>query len=98
MFDPFNDFATAGYLRNRYQEKDFRIIKRIEHETFTRQLPNATQYLSSKDAITYNDFLAVHSILFREFYPWAGQDRSMTIPNTRRTGIQRRLMTTVSCQ
>ena len=35
MFDPFNDFASAGYLRNRYLEKDARIVKEIEHEIFT---------------------------------------------------------------
>ena len=41
MFDPFKDFATAGYLRNRFQEKDFRIITHIEHEVFVRNAPVA---------------------------------------------------------
>lgn len=82
MFDPFSDFETAGYLRNRYQEKDPRIVKRIEHEVFVRQLPNAIKYLSERDLIAYEDFLAVHRILFSEFYPWAGQDRTSTIPNS----------------
>ncbi len=81
MFDPFGDFETEGYLRNRYREKDSRIIKRVEHEVFTRQLPNAIRYLSSKSVIAYEDFLAVHQILFSEFYAWAGQDRSITMPN-----------------
>jgi cell filamentation protein len=81
MFDPFKDFASAGYLRNAYEEKDARIIKRIEHEVFTRHLPKAIQYLASRRNIAYEDFLAVHRILFSEFYPWAGQDRSITAPN-----------------
>ena len=37
---------------------------------------------SSKDALSYADFLAVHAILFEEFYPWAGQDRATTLPNS----------------
>lgn len=82
MFNPFNDFESAGYLRNKYQEKDARIIKRIEHEIFVRQMPNVIQYLSEKTRIDYEDFLAVHRILFSEFYPWAGQDRAITMPNS----------------
>ena len=27
MFDPFKDFASAGYLRNRFQEKDPEVIR-----------------------------------------------------------------------
>ena len=49
MFDPFNDFSTAGYLRNKYREMGHRIVKEIEHEIFTRQRPKAVQYLSDKD-------------------------------------------------
>jgi cell filamentation protein len=81
MFDPFKDFATAGYLRNKYQEKDEQIIKRVEHEVFTRNLPRAIDYLSKQQTITYDNFLAVHALLFSEFYPWAGQDRLSVIPD-----------------
>lgn len=82
MFDPFNDYALAGYLRNKFQEKDPRIIKQVEQEVFIRQLPTAIQYLGSKNLLAYDDFLAVHQILFSEFYPWAGRDRLMTLPNS----------------
>lgn len=82
MFDPFKDFATAGYLRNRFQEKDSRIIKQIEHEVFVRNAPKVQQYLAGKDSLSYEDFLEVHRILFSEFYPWAGQDRAATTPNS----------------
>ena len=82
MFDPFKDFATAGYLRNRFQEKDFRIIKQIEHEVFVRNAPAAQQHLAGKAVVAYADFLTVHRILFSEFYPWAGQDRAATMPES----------------
>ena len=81
MFDPFKDFATAGYLRNKFQEKDARVIKQIEHEVFSRHIQKAIQHLASRRSIDYTDFLAVHRILFSEFYPWAGQDRATTAPN-----------------
>lgn len=82
MFDPFNDFETRGYLRNTLQEKDLRIIKRVEHELFTRHQVDATNYLAGRKAIGYLDFLAVHRMLFSEFYPWSGQDRATTTPNS----------------
>lgn len=82
MFDPFKDFATAGYLRNRYREQDFRIIKQVEHEVFVRNAPTAQHHLASKGEVAYVDFLTVHRILFSEFYPWAGQDRATTMPES----------------
>lgn len=90
MFDPFRDFSTAGYLRNKYKEQDARIVKNIEHEVFARHLPEAMRHLASRKVISYEDFLAVHRILFSEFYPWAGQDRSVTSPNIgiSKAGIQ----------
>lgn len=82
MFDPFKDFETRGYLRNLLQEKDLRIIKRVEHELFTRHQVDAMNYLAGCKAIGYPDFLAVHRMLFSEFYPWAGQDRATTTPHS----------------
>ena len=34
MFDPFKDFETAGYLRNKFAEKDPQIIQEMEHQMF----------------------------------------------------------------
>jgi cell filamentation protein len=81
MFDPFNDFSTAGYLRNKQKEQDSRIVKNVEHEAFLRNLPTAIEYLSKRKRINYEDFLEVHRIIFSEFYPWVGQDRILTAPN-----------------
>lgn len=81
MFDPFRDFETAGYLRNLEKEKDPNIIKRVEHAVFMRNLDRAMAYLGSKEKLRYGDFLEVHRILFSEFYPWAGCDRTSTAPN-----------------
>jgi hypothetical protein len=33
MFDPFNDFDSAGYWRNFDGEKDLTIVKIVEHVT-----------------------------------------------------------------
>lgn len=81
MFDPFRDFSTAGYLRNKHKEQDARIVKNIEHAVFARHLPEAMKHLARKKVIAYEDFLTVHRILFSEFYPWAGQDRAATSPH-----------------
>lgn len=81
MFDPFKDFEQAGYLRNRFKEKDPDIVRELEHTMFRTGLDDAIHYLSQKQHITYADFKAVHKILFSEFYPWAGQDRNQITPN-----------------
>ena len=82
MFDPFNDFETAGYLRNIAQEKDLDIVKVVEHELFRANLPDAVRYLGKQKRLQYTDFLEVHRILFKGFYPWAGQDRMQTAPES----------------
>jgi cell filamentation protein len=79
-FDPFGDFATAGYLRNSQREKDPAIIKVLEHQLFRTMLPKALDYLSGRRRIDYKDFLQVHKLLFQYLYPWAGQDRGQTMP------------------
>ncbi|OXJ06546.1 Fic family protein [Burkholderia sp. AU6039] len=81
MFDPFRDFAQAGYLRNRYGEKDPGIVQELEHQLFRAGLDEAIAYLAGRRIISYPDFLEVHRILFHAFYPWAGQDRATTAPD-----------------
>lgn len=82
MFDPFKDFETAGYLRNFEREKDLDIVKVAEHELFRANLPDAVAYLGRVQNLTYAHFLHVHHLLFRGFYPWAGQDRATTAPES----------------
>ncbi len=81
MFDPFKDFEQAGYLRNLFKEKDPEIVRELEHTMFRAGLDDAIDYLSHQKRITYQDFLAIHKILFSEFYPWAGQDRGVVAAN-----------------
>lgn len=81
MFDPFKDFQTAGYLRNNVGEKNADFVKRFEHDVFSANLPDAMNYLASRRVISYSDFLRVHAILFGDFYPWPGQDRTTTAPD-----------------
>jgi cell filamentation protein len=79
-FDPFGDFATEGYLRNFEKEKDLAIVKRAENASFTTGLDEAFASLAKADALSYNDVLTTHGILFGAIYPWAGQDRNQTAP------------------
>ena len=81
MFDPFNDFEIAGYLRNVRKDKDEAKIKHFEHDLFRANLDGALAYLVTKRVLTYLDFLEVHRILFSDYYPWAGKDRSATTPD-----------------
>lgn len=80
-FDPFGDFDTAGYLRNRAGEKDLALVKRAEHQLFRAQLPTALEFLALRRRISYIDFQETHRILFSGLYPWAGQDRYDLFPN-----------------
>lgn len=82
MFDPFKDFVTAGYLRNVYGEKDPEIIREMEHELFRAGIDDALAMLSKRKVLSYRDFLEVHAVLFSELYPWAGQDRRTTAPES----------------
>lgn len=69
MFDPFGDFETAGYLRNTGAEKDLAIVHVVEHALFRAQLPAALAYLAQCNRIDYDDFLAVHRLLFEGCIP-----------------------------
>lgn len=81
MFDPFKDFETSGYLRNKFAEKNPQIVQELEHQMFRVSLDEAITHLAKRrGALRYEDFLAVHRILFEGFYPWAGQDRAATAP------------------
>ena len=81
MFDPFKDFGSAGYLRNARKDKDPIVIKHMEHNLFRANLKDALEYLAQQEIIEYPSFLEVHRILFRDYYPWAGQDRLATAPH-----------------
>lgn len=81
MFDPFGDFAVAGYLRNVAAEQDLEIVKAAEHELFRAQLPAALGHLARRIRIEYDDFLEVHRIIFGGLYPWAGKDRAELLPD-----------------
>lgn len=81
MFDPFKDFESKGYLRNIVGEKDLKIVKQLEHDLFTANLPDAITYLDKQSKVEYSHFLQVHKLLFGDFYPWAGSDRKITSPD-----------------
>jgi cell filamentation protein len=80
-FDPFGDFETQGYLRNLAKEKDPDIVRRLEHASFMTGIDTALERLAKIRRLTYPDVLETHRILFDAVYPWAGQDRRMTIPD-----------------
>lgn len=82
VFDPFGDFATLGYLRNRRGDTDPRVVKAAEHNFFEAYIEDALGHLEACGDVTYADFLEVHRILFSDYYPWAGQDRAETAANS----------------
>jgi hypothetical protein len=60
VFDPFKDFETSGYLRNKFAEKDPQIVQELEHQMFRVSLDEAIAYLAKRrSALRYEDFLAV---------------------------------------
>jgi cell filamentation protein len=79
-FDPFGDFETRGYLRNVARTKDSKIVRQMEHSSFTTGLDAAFARLASQKQLSYDDVLGTHKILFEAVYPWAGQDRLTTAP------------------
>jgi cell filamentation protein len=79
-FDPFGDFETRGYLRNVARTKDPKIVRQMEHASFTTGLDAAFARLASQKQLSYDDVLGTHKILFEAVYPWAGQDRLTTAP------------------
>ncbi len=80
-FDPFGDFEKRGYLRNVARTKDPKIVRQMEHASFTTGLDAAFAKLASQKQLSYDDVLGTHKILFDAVYPWAGQDRLATAPH-----------------
>ena len=80
-FDPFGDFEARGYLRNFEGEKDLRKIKFIEHASFLAKLDTALDRLFRVARLSYRNILDTHKTLFKDVYPWAGQDRAQTAPD-----------------
>lgn len=72
-FDPFGDFEACGYLRNIARIKDSKIVRQMEHSSFTTGLDAAFAKLSARKQLSYVDVLSTHRILFEAVYPWAGK-------------------------
>lgn len=79
-FDPFGDHATRGYLRNSAGEADPERVKRLEHRAFAANVPAALRALQNAPELGYEDILSTNRLLFRDVYPWAGQDRAALAP------------------
>ena len=79
-FDPFGDFETRGYLRNVARTKDMKIVRQLEHSSFTTGLDAAFARLADRKQLSYEDVLGTHKVLFEAVYPWAGQDRMVNAP------------------
>lgn len=80
-FDPFGDFETRGYLRNIARVKDPKIVRQLEHTSFTTGLDAALASLSIEPQLSYRDVLDTHKVLFEAVYPWAGTDRLANAAN-----------------
>jgi len=47
-FDPFGDFDARGYLRNTARAKDPKIVRQMEHASFTTSLDAALAELATR--------------------------------------------------
>jgi cell filamentation protein len=81
VLDPFGDYATEGYLRNVYKEKDLSIIGHLETAAFEDHVHDAVEFLRAQSSIEYSHITETHRILFESVYPWAGRDRLETAPH-----------------
>jgi cell filamentation protein len=81
VLDPWDDYETAGYLRNRFQEKDLSVVGRLETAAFEQEVPQTLRVLRRLPTLRYQHITETHRTLFSSVYPWAGEDRSVTAPN-----------------
>ena len=69
MFDPFEDFAEKGYLRNKQGERDLRVVKEVEHALFVVHLPEAQQFSRHGNASSTQRRCESTRSSFRNFIP-----------------------------
>lgn len=63
-FDPFEDLATRGYLRNVAKAKDPEIVQRLLHNSFLTGIDEALDHLKARPSLSYADVLQAHKTLF----------------------------------
>jgi cell filamentation protein len=80
-FDPFGDFESRGYLRNHYGLKNRTDLAAIEQGVISRVVVEASRKLRLAKNLGYKHVLLLHEDLFKDVYPWAGEDRSVTAPD-----------------
>jgi cell filamentation protein len=80
ILDPFEDYETAGYLRNVYGVKDLEIVGHLETAVFQQEILGTVRFLRRLPNLQYEHVAETHRQLFISLYPWAGQDRSVTAP------------------
>lgn len=51
-------------------------VKDLEHDAFRGNVERALRSLSRVEVLSFEDVKKTHETLFRDVYPWAGQDRS----------------------
>jgi len=81
VLDPWGDYETRGYLRNHHNEKDLRLVGRLETAAFEQEVVQVVRFLRRLPSLSYEHVTETHQRLFHSVYPWAGQDRSATAPN-----------------
>ena len=74
ILDPFGDYQTAGYLRNRFREKDLSIVGHLETAAFEAQVHQTIRFLRRVPTLSYEHITETHKRLFESVYPWAGSE------------------------
>lgn len=81
ILDPFGDYESAGYLHNRFQEKDLNVVGHLETAAFEQEILGTVRFLRKLPSFEYEHVGETHFRLFNSLYPWAGQDRSVNAPD-----------------
>lgn len=81
VLDPFGDYETAGYLRNRYASPDREAIGRLMTVAYEQKVLSVVRFLRRVPLIRYEHVTETHFRLFDSLFPWAGEDRSVNAPH-----------------
>lgn len=81
VFDPFHDYDSVGYLRNKLQTGNIELLRSFELAAFSEFVGPALQFLKRQRTLEYQHVLLIHRMFFQAAYPWAGEDRMIHAPD-----------------
>jgi len=68
VLDPWGDYETRGYLRNHHNEKDLRLVGRLETAAFEQEVVQVVRFLRRLPSLSYEHVTETHQRLFHSVY------------------------------